>query len=215
MGDRASCVTVVQSKEGDGQTSTLCQLLIRLAPRRFLDLKHQFHQRSKGSQNDFNRIVAELHLEGAGPLPADPAGVSTGWVTRDLPTLRVVLPPRLKRASPYTFSDAAGKIKWSADSWLLGQSPENGVPTIPPDESSPMSVGHEESFVSSNATGTVTLRRTTDSETGQAGERIVRGEVTVRQRARVILRGHGPDSGGEKMDRDLRFMLQNLALKED
>jgi len=209
---KASCATILQAKENDGSRSTLCQLLVRLSPRHYLDLKYQFSQRSTGSRDDFDRMVAELHLDGTARVtPTN----STGWTTRELPSLQLGLPSRLKRSTPYIFSDSAGKIKWSADAWVVGPSPEIPTETIQADPPAPGSMAREESFYANNIAGNITFRRTIDAETGKAGDQIVRGEVVVQRRVRVLVRGRGPDADGEKLDRDLRFVLQNLTLKED
>ncbi len=215
VGDRVSYVTILKCTESDGQTSMFCQMLIELGRKRFLDLKYEFGQHSRGSLEEFDRIIGTLRLKDDRAPREASAAAPAGWADLDLSAVVLRLPPRLTRVTPYSFADTAKNIEWSADGWPLSWAPGHPTNTIPPDVSSPMSVVKRTETVSANqVVGTLTTISTTDPETGEIGDRIVRGEVVVCERARVIVRGRGPDSTAEKLEADLKRVLQNLILAE-
>jgi hypothetical protein len=72
----------------------------------------------------------------------------------------------------------------------------------------------DEAFNKTNVAGSITVLRTTDPEMGVAGDRIARGEVVVGRRAKVIIRGVGPDSLGDRLEGDLKSMLEHITLSE-
>lgn len=212
--ERAACVTVLRCKESNGQTGTLCQMLLELAPKRFLELQYEFGQHSKGSLKDFDRVTSLLRLQSDSTQDEGPPSVPIGWVSCQLPSVTICRPPRLRRASPYSFVDATKNLRWSADAWVLGAIPE-ATNSIPPEASSPMTSGkRDEAFNKTNVAGSITVLRTTDPEMGVAGDRIARGEVVVGRRAKVIIRGVGPDSLGDRLEGDLKSMLEHITLSE-
>ncbi len=211
-GDRLTYESVIKAGEPDGKVATMCQYLTRLRPKLFLDISFQFGSRNPGGLEDFDRMIQSLHVAGD-KVPAEkPKAPPSGWILReDIPRLTIQMRSRLKRTTAYSFADARRGIRWVAEGWVLGQKPEAGTNTIPPEIVSPMRTPKEDSFASPDVAGTLTTVRTVDPESGKAGERVVRAEVVVEQKVRMSIRGTGPDAAGERLDADLKFILNNLV----
>jgi hypothetical protein len=215
VGEHPSFEIIIKAQEPDGKIFTICLALIKLSPKRFLDVTYQFGDRKNPGFEDFDQMIASLRFDIDEAPREKPAAPPPGWILReDIPTLRLQMRTRLKRTTPYAFADVRRQVRWSAEAWVLGLKPEGGLDTIPPEVSSPMRTAKEDSYSHNDVAGSISTIRAVDPETGRAGERVVRAEMVLKQKFRVVIRGAGPDSSGEKLDADLKFIFKNLKPKD-
>ncbi|HWA24634.1 MAG TPA: hypothetical protein VG734_03090 [Lacunisphaera sp.] len=212
IGTRPAQVLVAEVEERRNRNATFCLLLLRPEPHRLFELRYEFDARSTGSTQDFEQIVRSIQPKGES-RPPSATGSAQGWTSHDVLTALLLAPARLQRATPYSFANAAKHTRWVAAAGVLGGPNGNLDRMIPPEAVSPMLTQlSEDQEVAAHGSGTVTVFSSSDTETGAAGESIVRGEFVLHRRVRLVIRGTGPEAGS--LQEDLRRMFQRLALSE-